>query len=144
MENSDSQPKMCGTKKKSLSKQFDFFYRTSTIKNLSQKTSWPSQNPRENTVCLPLRGQVLQSQGLPLILVLHIYVHLNQIHPHLCYSYCVHLGYSLFLWIQAGHRFALRVEAIWLWNGLSHHTSCNPDLAPGTFCPDLSVLPVCK
>ena len=25
MENSDSQPKMCGTKKKSLSKQIDFF-----------------------------------------------------------------------------------------------------------------------
>ena len=61
MENSDSQPKMRGTKKKSLSKQIDFFYRASTIKTLSQKTSWPSQNPRENTVCLLLQGEVLQS-----------------------------------------------------------------------------------
>ena len=50
MENSDSQPKMRGAKKKSLSKQIDFFYCTSTIKNLSQKTPLPSQNPRENTV----------------------------------------------------------------------------------------------
>ena len=46
----NSQPKMRETKKKSLSKQIDFFfYCTSTIKNLSQKTPWPSQNPRENT-----------------------------------------------------------------------------------------------
>ena len=52
MENSDSQPKLRGTKKKSLSKQIDFFYCSSSIKNLSQKTPWPFQNPRENTVVI--------------------------------------------------------------------------------------------